>query len=54
MTELLAVTFKAKVSMTPIFWDIVNVPDLLLVIIIIVIHDNVLDLMLVVKLFLPD
>ena len=51
---LLAVTFKADVSMTPIFQDVVDVPDLLLVMIIVVIHDNVSDLMQGAKLFLPD
>ena len=40
-----AVTFMAKVSMTPIFRNIVDVPDLLLVVIIITMYDNVLDLM---------
>ena len=48
----LAVTIKAKVSMIPIFWDAVDVPDLLLVIIIVVIYDHVLDLMQVAKLSL--
>lgn len=42
---LSAVMFKTKVSVTPIFRDIVDIPNILLVIIIIVIYDNVLDLM---------
>lgn len=50
----LAVTSKAKVSNTPVFRDVIDVADLLLVIIIIAIYDNVLDLMQVAKLSLPD
>ena len=51
---LLAITFKAEVGMTPISRDIVDIPDLLLVIIIVVIHGNVLDLMQDAKLFPLD
>ena len=51
---LLAVMFKTKVSVTAVFWDVADIPDLLLVIIIVVIHDNVLDLMQDVKLFSPN
>ena len=51
---LLAVVIKAKVSMTLAFRDVIDVLDPLLVIIIIVIYDNVLDLMQIVKLFPRD
>ena len=45
---------KTKVSVTPIFWDVADVPDLLLVVTIVVIHGNILDLMQDAMLFPPD
>lgn len=48
------VMFKTKVSVTPVFRDVADVPDLLLLIIIIIIHGNVLDPMQDAKLFPPD
>lgn len=50
----LVVVSKTKVSMTLIFRDVADIPDLLLVIIIVAIHGNVLDIMRNAKLFPLD